>query len=76
MMNMNKHPLDLISERFENGYYTKMPPYSYNKDIATIRYLLGYCSKIEYQVVKAKYDMFNQELTSKKLHYELRTKIQ
>lgn len=61
-MNINKHPLDLINERLENGYYNKMPFYSYSKDIATVCYLLGYCSKVEYQVVKSKYDMFNYEL--------------
>lgn len=58
-MSINKHPLDLINERLENGYYAKMPPYSYSKDVATVCYLLGYCSEVEYQVVKAKYDMFN-----------------
>ena len=58
-MSINKHPLDIINERLENGYYAKMPPYSYSKDAATVCYLLGYCSKVEYQVVKSKYDMFN-----------------
>ena len=63
-MNINKHPLDVIYERLFNGYYAKMPPYSFEKDRATVRYLLGYCSKAEYYVAKSKYEMFNWKSTS------------
>ena len=64
---INKHPLDLINERLENEYYAKMPPYSYSRDATAACYLLGYCSKVEYQIVESKYDMFNRKLTSKKI---------
>lgn len=52
-----KHPLDIVNERFENGYYNKLPPYSYSKDITTISYLMGICSKYDYEVTLAKYEM-------------------
>lgn len=64
MMNTNKHPLDVIYERLENGYYRKMPPYSFERDLAFVNYILGYCSKVEYDVAKSKYDMFNWKQTS------------
>ena len=54
---MNKHPLDIVNERLENGYYNELPPYSYSKDIATIGYLMGICSKVDYEVTLAKYEM-------------------
>ena len=64
MMNTNKHPLDIINERLENGYYRKCQPYSYSRDLAFVNYMLGYCSKIDYEIAKSKYDMFNWEQTS------------
>lgn len=51
------HPLDKINERFENGYYNELPPYSYSKDISTIGYLMGICSKVDYEATLAKYEM-------------------
>ena len=55
-----KHPLDIINERLENGYYDNLPPFSYAKDTATISYLMGYCSKTDYYVAKARYyDILN-----------------
>lgn len=63
-MNMNKHPLDVINERIENGYYWKMPSYSYDRDVAFVNYIMGYCSKVEYNIAKSKYDMFNWKPTS------------
>ena len=64
MINIKKHPLDVIYERIENGYYWKMPPYSFDRDWAFVNYILGYCSKAEYNVAKSKYDMFNWKPTS------------
>lgn len=58
-----KHPLDIINERLENGYYRKMPPYSYNKDVAFVKYMLGYCSKVDYEIAKAKCEMYNYKTT-------------
>lgn len=51
---MNKHPLDIVNERLINGYYNNLPPYSYSKDVATIGYLMGFCSKTEYKLIKNK----------------------
>lgn len=51
-----KHPLDIINERLMSGYYDNLPPFTYSKDLATVSYLLGYCSKIDYDVAKAKYE--------------------
>ena len=65
MMNINKHPLDLINERLENGYYAKMPPYSYNRDATAACYLLGYCSKVEYQIAESKYELRNSTCSSR-----------
>lgn len=56
---MNKHPLDIVNERLMNGYYNELPPYSYSKDAATICYLLGYCSKTDYNVAKARYEFYS-----------------
>ena len=56
---MNKHPFDIIDERLHNHYYDELPSFSYNKDIATVSYLLGYCSKVDYELVKFKYECFN-----------------
>ena len=63
MENRSKDPLDVIYERIENGYYWKMPPYSFDRDWAFVNYILGYCSKAEYHVAKSKYDMFNWKST-------------
>ena len=52
-----RHPLDIVNEHCENGYYNELPPYSYSKDIATISYLMGICSKTDYEVALAKYEM-------------------
>lgn len=54
-----KHPLDIINERLTNGYYNNLPPFTYNKDAAAACYLLGYCSKTDYNVAKAKYKQIN-----------------
>ena len=59
MKNEYKHPLDVINERLMNGYYRKMPPFSYSRDVASVNYMLGYCSKIEYELAKARYEMYN-----------------
>lgn len=56
---MNKHPFNIIEERLHNHYYDNLPPFSYSVDIAVISYLLGYCSKIDYELVKFKYAFFN-----------------
>lgn len=57
-INNIKHPFDIVNERFENGYYNELPPYSYSKDIATISYFMGICSKVDYEVTLAKYEMY------------------
>lgn len=62
-MNEYKHPLDIINERLENGYYSKCQPYSYSRDLAFVSYMLGYCSKIDYEIAKAKYEMYNYKTT-------------
>lgn len=56
---MNKHPLEVLNERLLNGYYINLSPFSYSVDIATTGYLLGYCSKVDYELAKFKYDFFN-----------------
>lgn len=56
---MNRHPLDILNERLLNGYYDNLPPFSYNVDIATTGYLLGYVSKFDYELTKSKYNFFN-----------------
>lgn len=61
---MNKHlfdinPFDIIDERLHNHYYDELPLFSYSKDIAATGYLLGYCSKIDYNLVKFKYEFSN-----------------
>ena len=56
-----KHPLDIINKRLENGYYNNLPPFSYSKDAATISYLMGYCSKTDYYVAKARYEWNNSK---------------
>lgn len=56
---MNKHPLDIVNERLVNGYYNELPPFSYGKDAATICYLLGYCTKTDYNVAKARYEFYS-----------------
>ena len=56
-----KHPLDIINERLTNGYYNNLPPFTYSKDAAAACYLLGYCSKIDYDVAKAKYEWANSK---------------
>ncbi len=58
---MNKHPLDIVNERLENGYYNELPPFSYSKDAATICYLLGYCTKTDYNVAKARYEWYSSK---------------
>jgi len=63
-----KHPFDIINERLENGYYDDLP-YSYAKDAATISYLMGYCSKIDYYVAKARYEWYNHTNNYKKRKY-------
>ena len=59
MKNEYKHPLDVINERLMNGYYRKMPPFSYSRDVTFVEYMLGYCSKIDYELTKARYEMYN-----------------
>lgn len=54
-----KYPLDVINERLISGYYNNLSPFTYSKDIATVCYLLGYCLKIDYNVVKARYEQVN-----------------
>ena len=56
-----KHPVDIINERFTNGYYNNLPPFTYSRDVASVCYLLGYCSKIDYDVVKTKYEWANSK---------------
>lgn len=56
-----KHPLDIIYERLENGYYDNMPSFSCAKDAATISYLMGYCSKTDYYVAKARYEWYSSK---------------
>ncbi len=58
-MKKYKHPLDIINKRLENGYYKKCQPYSYSRDLAFVNYMLGYCSKIDYEIAKAKYEIYN-----------------
>lgn len=53
------NPFDIIDERLHNHYYDNLPPFSYSKDIATTGYLLGYCSKADYELVNFKYQFFN-----------------
>jgi len=48
-----------IHERFKNGYYNNLPPYSYERDLAAANYLLGYSSKIDYNIEKARYEWIN-----------------
>lgn len=62
-MNEHKHLLDIINERLENGYYKKCQPYSYSRDLAFMNYMLGYCSKIDYEIAKAKCEMYNYKTT-------------
>ena len=59
MKNEYKHPLDVINEHLMNGYYKNMPPFSYNKDVAFVKYMLGYCSKVDYEIAKTKCEMYN-----------------
>ena len=54
-----KHPLDIINERLMSGYYDNLPPFTYSKDAASICYLLGYCSEIDYYVAKTRYEQIN-----------------
>lgn len=63
MKNEYKHPLDKINENLENGYYRNMPSYSYNRDMAFVKYMLGYCSKVDYDIAKAKCEMYNYKTT-------------
>lgn len=56
---MNKHPLDVLNERLLSGYYNNLPPFSYNIDAAAVCYMLGYCTKTDYDVTKAKYEWAN-----------------
>lgn len=58
MATIDKHPLDIINEHLLDGYYDKIPPYSYSKDAATVGYLLGYVSKIEYDLIKSKFEFY------------------
>ena len=58
---MNKHPLDIVNELLEKGYDNELPPYSYSKDAATICYLLGYCTKTDYNVAKARYEWYSSK---------------
>lgn len=56
-----KHPLDIINERLMSGYYDNLPPFTYSKDTATISYLMGYCSKQDYYVAKARYEWYSSK---------------
>lgn len=56
---MNKHPLDVLNERLLSGYYNNLPSFSYNVDAAAVCYMLGYCTKTDYDVAKAKYEWTN-----------------
>ena len=67
MKNKYKHPLDKINECLENGYYRKMPPYSYNRDVAFVKYMFGYCSKIDYEIAKAKCEMYNYKTSCREI---------
>ena len=51
-------PLYIITERLLNGYYDNLPSFSYSKDVATMNYLLGYCSKFQYELEKSKYEFY------------------
>lgn len=63
MTNKYKHPLDIINERLENGYYREMLPFSYSRDTAFVNYMFGYCSKVDYEIAKAKCEMCNYKTT-------------
>lgn len=63
------HPLDIINKCLENGYYNNLPPFSYAKDAATISYLMGYCSKTDYYVAKARYEWYNHTNNYKQRKY-------
>lgn len=65
-----KYPLDIINERLENGYYDDLS-YSYAKDAATVCYLLGYCSKIDYYIAKARYEWYNHTNNYKQRKYNI-----
>lgn len=56
---MNRHPLDVLNERLLNGYYNNLPPFSYEVDTTKVGYLLGWCSKVDYELAKFKYDYAN-----------------
>lgn len=70
MTNKYKHPLDIINERFENGYYRKYQSYSYSRDLAFVNYMLGYCSKIDYEIAKAKCEMYNYKQHYVNIYHE------
>lgn len=56
---MCRHPFDIIDERLHNGYYDNLPPFFYSRDIATVGYLLGHCSKIDYELARFRYEFAN-----------------
>ena len=68
LKNKMKHPLDIINERLENGYYNDSP-YSYTKDVATISYLMGYCSETDYFVAKTRYEWYTYTNNYKQRKY-------
>lgn len=52
-----------------SGYYNNLPPFSYNVDSAAACYMLGYCTKIDYDVAKAKYEWANKYKIDKKYEF-------
>lgn len=69
-----KHPLDIINERLMSGYYDNLPPFTYSKDAAGICYLCGYCSKIDYDVAKAKYEQAIDYDVAKAIYEQINSK--
>lgn len=56
---MNRYSLDVLNERLLNGYYNNLPPFSYEVDATKVGYLLGYCSIVDYELAKFRYDYAN-----------------
>jgi len=62
-----EHPLDIINELLKSGYYNNLPPFTYEKDAASACYSLGFCSKTDYNIAKARYEWANSKKYIKSL---------